>query len=160
MDINDFKALTGALMREHGLLERGWTQVLDNSVQRFGLCNYRTKRLSFSRHLVQLNGIERCRDAILHEIAHALVGPGAGHGPVWRAMCRKIGAKPERCYSAATTVTVPDRWVGTCPNCASTVGRQRLAESIRTRSACTKCCNRYNRGRFDRRFLLTWRENR
>ena len=38
------------------------------------------------------------RDTILHEVAHALT-PGDNHGPLWRRVCRQIGARPERCYT-------------------------------------------------------------
>ncbi len=32
---------------------------------------------------------------LLHEIAHALT-PRDGHGPKWRAMCVRVGARPTR----------------------------------------------------------------
>ena len=33
-------------------------------------------------------------DTILHEIAHAIAGANAGHGPVWKAVAKRIGAAP------------------------------------------------------------------
>ena len=47
---------------------------------------------------------DEVRDTILHEIAHALVGPGHGHDAVWKAKCVEVGAKPE---AAAATPTCP-----------------------------------------------------
>ena len=39
-------------------------------------------------------------NTVRHEYAHAaaalLTGKNQGHGPVWRAICRKIGADPSR----------------------------------------------------------------
>jgi hypothetical protein len=46
---------------------------------------------------VDRNGAEEIVDTILHEIAHALVGPRHGHDTVWKAKCTDIGARPERC---------------------------------------------------------------
>ena len=37
---------------------------------------------------------EEIRDTVLHEIAHAIAGPEAGHGPLWKATARRIGATP------------------------------------------------------------------
>ena len=31
------------------------------------------------------------RDTLLHEIAHAIVGPGHGHDAVWQTAARRIG---------------------------------------------------------------------
>lgn len=33
------------------------------------------------------------RDTILHEIATVIAGPEAGHGPKWKAVCRRVGAR-------------------------------------------------------------------
>ena len=62
------------------------------------------------------NEDEEVYDTLLHEIAHALAGPGAGHGPVWKAICIKIGAKPHRCYGEQ--VNMPQgRYQATCGGC-------------------------------------------
>lgn len=155
MNPHDAKTLIGDLMREHGLLAQGWTQAFDNSVKRFGCCMHGPKRLSFSRHLVSINTEDRVRDTILHEIAHALAGPRQGHGPVWRAICVRIGAKPERCYSEHNTETLPPRWIGTCPGCGATRKRERLTDAAKNRLSCGGCSG----GRFNPRFRFMWRAN-
>ena len=33
-------------------------------------------------------------DTILHEIAHAIAGVEAGHGPAWKAVAQRLGATP------------------------------------------------------------------
>lgn len=43
------------------------------------------------------DGFSLIRDTILHEIAHALVGPNHCHDLVWKAKCLEIGATPRRC---------------------------------------------------------------
>ena len=37
---------------------------------------------------------EQIRDTVLHEIAHAIAGREAGHGPLWKVTARRIGATP------------------------------------------------------------------
>lgn len=100
---------------EHGLAARGWTGALDNAERRFGICRPGRKEISLSRTLVSLNSEEEVLDTILHEIAHALAGiehgDNCGHDERWQAICRRIGARPERCYDGEE-VNAPDApWV-------------------------------------------------
>src|SRR5215207_599997 len=95
-------------MGRHGLLAGGWRFRFDNARRRFGSCRSREKVITLSRPLTLLNGEEQVRDTILHEIAHALT-PDDGHGPQWRAKCREVGARPERCYGEAEVVAPPRR---------------------------------------------------
>lgn len=102
-------------LEEHGLAERGWTGTLDNAERRFGLCRPAKKEISISRTLVALNSEEEVLDTILHEVAHALAGiehrANCGHDERWQAICRRIGARPERCYDGEE-VNAPDApWV-------------------------------------------------
>src|SRR5215210_5656070 len=97
MNLYEASYLAGDLMRQHGLLDAGWTFAFDHARRRFGKCDYTHRQITLSRTLALLNNLDEVRDTILHEIAHALC-PDAGHGARWRATCRRIGAKPERCY--------------------------------------------------------------
>lgn len=100
------------LMAEHGL--RGWTLVLDRAKTRAGVCRAGRREIGLSRELTALHSAEQVRDTVLHEIAHALVGPGHGHDAVWRATAVRIGGSGERCVpSDAPKVEGP--WVGVCP---------------------------------------------
>jgi predicted SprT family Zn-dependent metalloprotease len=74
--------LAAVLMDEHGLA--GWSVTLDHARRRAGQCDYTNKRISLSRHYVRHAEDSHIRDTILHEIAHALVGPKHGHDAVWR----------------------------------------------------------------------------
>ena len=89
MDTSEAKELAVSLMCKHALVSKGWSFQFDESVRRFGLCSYRTKTISLSRTLVELNPIEQVRDTILHEVAHALAGPTAKHGTVWKLMANQ-----------------------------------------------------------------------
>ena len=85
-------------LKETGLFEKGWRFVWDKSIRRYGQCRYNKKEIGISKKLTQINEISESEDTVLHELAHALVGRGHGHNAVWKKMCVKVGAKPERCY--------------------------------------------------------------
>lgn len=77
-----------------------------------------------SSFFVVANDRDEVLDTLLHEIAHALAGPLAGHGPVWKAACVRVGARPERL--APPEVAMPKgRWHARCPGCATLHTRHR-----------------------------------
>ena len=86
-------------MEKWELIGQGWSFVWDTrAVRRYGQCRYRSKEIGITKKLANINTVEETKDVVLHEIAHALTGPGHGHDYVWKRMCRKVGARPERCY--------------------------------------------------------------
>jgi len=134
MQLSDVLSLGNQLMAEHGLISMGWRFELDNAVRRFGLCNHREKIISISQHLAALNEVAPVKDTILHEIAHALVGRGHGHNHVWKAKCREIGAKPERCYKTSETNTPQMRYVANCEGCGKEHQRVKRPDRLTTYS--------------------------
>lgn len=111
----DIEDLVRWVLDEHGLTLSGWRFGWDRAIRRAGCCDHARMRITLSRPVF---GIEDNRedvlDTILHEAAHALAGPAAGHGARWKAAAVSIGARPERCHSLA----VPAPFVGLC-KCAS-----------------------------------------
>lgn len=138
MDLHAAEHLARTLMDDHGLTS--WHFRFDNAVRRFGVCRYRDSTISMSRELTRLNVEAEVRDVILHEIAHALVGPGAGHGPKWRRKAREIGAQPTRCYEADAVQRPPAKYVGTCACPGKRIERQRLAQWMRDGQGCCPQC--------------------
>lgn len=132
------------LMDEHGLHD--WHLVLDRAKKRAGVCRSAERTIGLSAPLTRLHSVEQVRDTVLHEIAHALVGPRHGHGPTWRAMARRVGASPERCLPEDAP-SVPGAWVGTCP-AGHTIDRHRRPTQV---SSCRQCSNR-----FDPDAVFTW----
>ena len=72
----------------------GWKFRFTKGRKQLGQCNYNTKTIGLSRHYVLNYSEELVKDTILHEIAHALAGWEAAHGPVWKRHCLAIGAIP------------------------------------------------------------------
>lgn len=136
------------LVDDHGLGD--WRVEWGHATRTWGQCLYVTRTIRLSWPITRLNGIDGLTDTVLHEVAHALAGPGTGHGPVWQEWCRAVGTDPSRCWDAATTNAPPARWHGTCPACGRIVERQRL-----TRKARRGCCPRCHR-EHDRYVLLEW----
>ena len=104
MNPNEALTLLDEKLTEHGLAAQGWSGGLDSAERRFGICRPSQKKITLSRPLVSLNSYEEVLDTILHEIAHALAvmetGENCGHDERWKAICRRIGARPNRCYDS------------------------------------------------------------
>ena len=110
-------------MRKYGL--NGWTFALARTKGRLGVCKYRLKRIEISEFHVLNNPPEIVLDTLLHEIAHAIAGPAAKHGPAWKAIAARLGATPRACDSSSDTVVTPGDWQATCPSCLKTFHRYR-----------------------------------
>ena len=81
------------LMDEHGLT--GWTLAFVEAKRRLGDCHFKERVIRISRSHALEGNEEQVRDTVLHEIAHALAGREAGHGRLWKATARRIGATPK-----------------------------------------------------------------
>jgi predicted SprT family Zn-dependent metalloprotease len=112
VEILEARRLAVGLMRRHGLV--GWRLVFDNAKTRAGICRAVPKEIGLSRVLTVLHSEAEVTDTILHEIAHALVGPDHGHDAVWRAEALAIGCSATRCVSSSAPKPAGP-WVGTCP---------------------------------------------
>jgi SprT protein len=121
MEFNAAANLAKSLMAEHKL--RRWVFVFNRGKRTLGLCDYTRKRIELSMYFVANNDEPAVRDTVLHEIAHALAGERAGHGPAWRAVCKRIGAVPKRLDHEA--VMPRGHWVAVCPGCDESYTRFR-----------------------------------
>lgn len=119
--MHDRLAICRSLMDQHGL--DAWKLRLSNANTRLGSCAYHTQTIRLSRHLLQHNAWEQVRDTILHEIAHALVGPRHGHDAVWKAKASVLGATPRSCTRRGEVNMPAPGWIAWCPNCRLTAGR-------------------------------------
>lgn len=56
-----------------------------------GNCSSSNQTIKLNITFVVKNGIERIKNTILHEIAHAIVGIENGHNEVWQAKAKELG---------------------------------------------------------------------
>lgn len=137
-----------ALIRLH--LDESWSFGFDHATRRAGLCNYTDKRITVSRHLAERFDDDEIHQTLLHEVAHALAGPGTGHGPEWRAIARDLGYVGGRTHSGPIA-DERARWSGRCPAGHEHVRFRRPASPV----SCGTCSRR-----FDRRHLIAWVDRR
>lgn len=123
MDLKELAEQAAIRMKEHGLTD--WTFRLGTSKRRLGVCNYRQKRIEIAAYYASQNPSASVLDTLLHEIAHALAGLAAGHGPAWKAVAARIGATPQACDTSPDTIVQPGDWQTTCPACNRTHHRYR-----------------------------------
>jgi len=148
MDLRDVHTMATSLLRAHGL--GTWHVGWDNARRRAGMCRYHTRTISLSRPLMALYDADQVREVLLHEIAHALVGPEHHHDAVWRAKARELGGTGRRALPAETP-RPPAPWLGRCPR-GHEFPRYRLPRGSASCSVCSP--------RFDARFLIEWRRVR
>lgn len=144
MDVREGLAMARRLVREHGL--DGWTVRLDRAKTRAGVCRFAEREIGLSKPLTALHSQAEVRDTVLHEIAHALVGPQHGHDRVWRAKALELGSSGERCVSSESPRISGD-WVGVCA-----AGHEATRHRRPTRvTSCSRCLPRFSVDH-----LMTW----
>jgi predicted SprT family Zn-dependent metalloprotease len=118
MKLSEVEQLAKEKMAKY--LSPEWTFAWTVNIGSIGLCKYSTKQIVLSKSWMEAMERGEVFDTILHEIAHALVGPGNGHNKVWKTMARSIGAKPKSSVSLSYETTERAR----CNKSAFLKGRQ------------------------------------
>lgn len=150
-DLARVRVWADALIRLH--LDDSWSFGFDNAKTRAGLTNYRSRTITVSRYLASRWEDDDVHQTLLHEVAHAMAGHEAGHGPEWRRIAREIGYIGDRTHRGEIA-TETAKWVGVCPQ-----GHEHFRFRKPTRVAsCVKCAPR-SRG-FNPRFVIRWRSRR
>lgn len=140
VSLTELEQYANALLREHNLHD--WTFGYDRATRRAGQCDYTRRRITVSRRLMQLYSPHEARDVVIHEVAHALAGKEAGHGPVWREVALRLGGTA-RARISPQAPRLPARWKGVC-QCGITFERMRRpAPNI----VCRACVNAGAQGR-------------
>lgn len=136
------------LLAQHSL--HAWRFEWDTARNRGGRCQYGARLITMSRYLVPAMTQTAARNVMLHEIAHALVGPGHGHDRIWVRQARAIGCTGDRCHQEAT---VKGRYRATCPDCGKEWDAHQMGAAMKAgRSRCV--CYKINRNKGK----LTWRD--
>ena len=85
----DFLSLAKSKIEQFSL--NNWQVSFDHAQRRAGVCYYDKKLISFSIKFLRKANDEERVDTLLHEIAHAIVGPGNGHNLIWKKKAIEIG---------------------------------------------------------------------
>jgi predicted SprT family Zn-dependent metalloprotease len=134
-------ALANQLLNEHGLAEQGWVFDFSKDKRTVGWCRYKEKQIMYSQYFLD-NDPAEIRDTILHEIAHALVGPNHGHDATWKKQATAIGARPQRCAPATTKLADyanKPNYIIECSACLKRWKRFRLRRKTYI-GAVSSCC--------------------
>ena len=134
----EVEALATELLDVHksfGGLHSRWRFGFDLSPMRAGVCRHGERRIDLSVSYCLQAELAEIADTVLHEIAHAIVGPAHHHDAVWRAKAREIGCSGERTHDVQHTVA---RWVGEC-GCGVLWYRQRLHRRLKKGARCPSC---------------------
>jgi hypothetical protein len=143
-DLQRVRLWAEALITAH--LDDTWSFGFDNAKRRAGLCDYTRKRISVSRYLAARYDDDDNHQTLLHEVAHAIAGPSAGHGAQWKRIARELGYVGGTTHHGETATELAP-WIGVCPS-GHVAYRHRRATRP---TSCAKCAPR-----FDERFAFTW----
>ena len=134
-----------ALIRLH-LDPAEWSFDFDHARTRAGLCDFGKKRISVSRHLAAKYEDDEIHQVLLHEVAHALAGNRAGHGPVWKRIADELGYDGKRTHDGSAAHELAP-WLGECP-----AGHRHYRFRKPTRALSCGVCARG----FSKAHLITW----
>lgn len=144
-DLDRVRVWADALIRMHLDPER-WSFGFDRARTRAGQCDYGRQRITVSRHLAERFDDDDIHQVLLHEVAHAIAGPRAGHGAAWKRAARELGYVGSRLHDGPIAEDLAP-WVGTCPNGHVHYRYRRPQRAL----SCARCSRR-----FDPRFGITW----
>ncbi|MGO3146128.1 MAG: SprT-like domain-containing protein [Leucobacter sp.] len=148
-DLAKVRVWAEALIRHHldpMFGDGSWSFGFDNAKRRAGQCNYIDRRITVSKYLVEKFDDDETHQILLHEVAHALAGSAAAHGPRWQRIARDLGYVGGRTHNGEIAHERAP-WVGRCP-----AGHTHFKFRRPTReSSCMKCA----RG-FSHAHLITW----
>ena len=132
MDLGQAFRMAEELVRKHGLLD--WQVEFDSAKRRAGVCRFGQRIIGVSAPITRLHSEAEVRETVLHEIAHALVGPGHGHDRAWRDTARRIGSTGRRCVDSDVSA-VTGAWLGVCA-AGHVKDRHRRPERV---MSCAEC---------------------
>lgn len=87
------------LAAQHGLVEWEIAVQGHNTSPCLGRCDFKSEKISIETYAADLMSEREVVGIWLHEIAHALVGPGHDHDAVWQAKCREFGGIESPSYT-------------------------------------------------------------
>lgn len=119
------------LLSSNGLDE--WSIKTNNKTSSLAETWHDEKTIFFSKKFIIVSDKEQFEGIALHEITHALLGPGYGHGNEFVDMCTKISHDNKY---ACRSIDIPlKKYILTCPKCGYTGN----INTIQYDRYCSKC---------------------
>ena len=119
-----------ALLHKHGLDD--WSIQVYGKRSVLAEAWHTQKTIKVSRFFIYVANREQFDGVILHEITHALLGPGFGHGKEFIDTCTRIS--PDNKYATESGSFKIHRYKFTCPRCEF-VGTSNANRDM----ACARC---------------------
>jgi hypothetical protein len=143
------------------LWDLGWRFEYNTRKNAAGLCDYRNKTIHLSKYLVgqNLHKALEFENTLRHELAHALdgaMGQRNHHNRIWKAIARKVLCTAERCYKSEDIGDTKSKYTLICDTCKKESASHKKKKKI---SACGKCCNEHNNGRYSLDYALRQVQN-
>lgn len=143
------KELAHHLMAEHDVAHVP-LKFNSRTTRRLGAVAYRRGDgqpvyLELSTHMLRHVSWEQVTDTILHEIAHIIAGPKAGHGTEWKRVAARIGATPQTCTKALPPEAY--KYQAECTRCGHVTGFSRMTARWRMEVFTHKGCGGHLRVR-------------
>jgi predicted SprT family Zn-dependent metalloprotease len=141
MNVKDAQGRAAAMVASQEHLGH-WRVVIDRRPRkRMGQTRYTKCEIGLTLAYVELNGWDIISQVVLHEMAHALVGPGNGHGPVWKRKARELGLRNPRAAMSDPELKGPARpelpVAVTCPRHGLIMRKARMPKAgARYRHTC------------------------
>ena len=129
----------------HGLNE--WKVQLDLAKSWLGRTYHKHRVIQLSRAWAAVRPLDASRHTFLHELAHALVGPGHGHDEVWAKQALELGIDTT-VHGLVDSSLLELPWVGTCA-AGHSVARALPPEKLQSCSQCSP-------EKFSIPAMLTW----
>jgi predicted SprT family Zn-dependent metalloprotease len=141
MDTTRAASMTRSLMNQHGLGH--WIFQWNQRKRSNGTCWHHTSTIELSKPSTAARSEDGVLNTIMHEIAHALVGPGHGHDAVWQRKAIELGCDGRTCSIVPDNERALGAYFCTCPDCGKQFQFYRRTPYLdRIHTTCTQKPNR------------------
>jgi hypothetical protein len=127
MTLSDARTMTLAILAKN--YAYNWSVSEDRAIKRMGCTHHDTRTITYSKYYLESAPYDEIVNTIRHECAHAIAGPHAGHGPIWRRTFIYLGGNGKRTGKASETqrakIAVKREnplWDVSCPTCNISLG--------------------------------------
>lgn len=133
----EIEQLANDLLETYNL--KDWSFGFNSSIRSIAKCKHFRKQIFFSKHYIDIDDT-KIKEAILHEIAHALVGYSYGHKKIWKEKMVSLGCVPTRCFGIQGFTHIEKKYQAICTNCGFVYKRYRRRQNV----SCGVCDDKYN----------------